>query len=69
MNQSIRVTCVQTHDEGSSFKGIGECESGDMGMEPWRQAIHAAAIASGFHPDLVREFVLDWANDIERNAT
>jgi len=48
-----------------SVVGTGEFESGDMGMEPWRQAIHAAAIASGFHPDLVREFVLDWAADLE----
>jgi len=67
MTQSIRVQCIQMHSY-DSVVGTGEFESGDMGMEPWRQAIHAAAIASGFHSDLVREFVLDWASDLEAKA-
>jgi len=68
MTQSIRVQCIQTYSD-DSVVGTGEFESGDMGMEPWRQAIHAAAVASGFHTDSVREFVLEWASDIERDAT
>lgn len=68
MNQSIRVQCIQTYSY-DSVVGTGEFESGDMGMEPWRQAIHAAAVASGFGTEVVRTFVLEWASDIERGAT
>ena len=64
MTQSIRVQCVQTYPD-DSIVGTGEYESNDMGLTVWRHAIEAAAIASTFDLHAVREFVLDWAADLE----
>lgn len=68
MSQSIRIQCVQQFDHEGPIIGTGEYESDEMSMSGWRNAIQAAASASGFHPKVVQNFVLEWAGDIESGA-
>ena len=68
MSQSIRITCTQMFDHDGAVVGTGEYESDEMSMSCWRNAIQAAAAASGFHPRVVENFILEWAGDIESGA-
>lgn len=64
MNQSIRVQCIQTYPD-DSVVAAGEYESSEMSLEPWKQAIKGAAIAAGFHPEVFKGWLLDWAAEAE----
>lgn len=68
MSQSIRITCTQMFDFTGAIVGTGEYEGDEMGMYCWRNAIQAAAAASGFHPNVVQNFILEWAGDIESDT-
>jgi hypothetical protein len=64
--QTVTVTCVQKYDlYGDSITASGSIEGLDMGLDCWRQAITAAAMAASFHPDVLNRMILEWAEEIE----
>ncbi len=66
--QSIRITCIQRFASTDAVTGTGEIESNEMTLEPWKFAITAAAAASGFDIRALRNFILEWAEEIEGAA-
>ncbi len=63
--QTVTVTCVQKYDlYGDSVTASGSIEGLDMTLDPWRQAITAAAAAAGFGLPMVNRMILEWADEI-----
>lgn len=63
--QRVTITCTQSFQDDEVI-GTGTFQSSDIGMECWRNAIMSAATASGFSPRTVKNFVLEWAEELER---
>ena len=63
--QRIEITCIQSFAD-DEVVGAGTVKSADMGMECWRGAIMGAATASGFSPRTVKNFIIEWAEELEQ---